>query len=194
MKKFWSEFLRITVAVLLVPVSLFCLFDLGLEIMGYPKMDEFLMSLQIPFTAKQITNVGGVLFLIWLPCFFGNLWFQKEAARKSAEEDAERREAIFIDPDRTDTPLRRAGTNVKNRVFLEKTVDTYRICYRRVGKNHELIVNGEVYAEIATKWEQNHELKAIVDGHEIRAGYSNIGYNYLIFDGKRIAKNLRVFF
>ena len=73
-------------------------------------------------------------------------------------------------------------------------MDTYHICYRRIGKNHELIVNDEVYAEMTTKWEQSHELKAFVNGHEIRAGYKKEGYSYLIFDGKTVAKKLRVFF
>ena len=193
MKKFWSEFFRITVAVLLVPVSLFCLFDLGLEIMGYPKMDELLMSLQIPFTAKQITNVEVVLFLIWLPCFFGNLWFQKEAARKSAEEDAERRAALFIDPDRTDEPLRPAGTSVKSRILLEHRVGVYHICYRRVKKTNELVINGLVYDEMTARVEPSHELRAMVEGHDIRVGFNSVGFSYASFDGKRVAKKVRLF-
>ena len=99
-----------------------------------------------------------------------------------------------FDSGHTDMPLRRADMETKNRVFLKKTIEAYNICYRRVGKTHELIVNGDVYAEITTGWEQNHELKTHINGHELRAGYNKIGYNYLIFDGKTVAKNLRVFF
>ncbi len=193
MKKFWREFFRIAVAVLLFPVSVYCLFDFGLEIMGYPKMDELLVSLQIPFTTRQITNVGLVLLVVWLLCFFANLWFQKEAARESAETDAERRMAISLDPDRTDEALRPADTSVKCRILLEHTERGYHICYRRVQKTNELVINGMVYDEMTALVETSHELCAIVEGHDIRVGFDGVGFSYVTFDGKRVAKKLRWF-
>lgn len=186
--------LRITCNILFYPSILFCIYGGVLEIAGYPFMDDLLASAQLPITAQQVSNIGFVTCGLWILCFFGILGLNQKKENAASEAAEIARVAYNFDPNRSDTPLRRAETGVKNRVFLEKTMDTYHICYRRIGKNHELIVNGEVYAEISTKWEQNHELKALVKGHEIRAGYKKEGYSYLIFDGKTVAKKLRVFF
>ena len=186
--------LRITCNILFYPSILFCIYGGVLEIAGYPFMDDLLASAQLPITAQQVFNIGLVTCGLWTLCFFCTLGLNQKKENAAFEAAEIARVAYNFDPNRSDTPLRRAETDVKNRVFLEKTMDTYHICYRRVGKNHELIVDDEVYAEMTTKWEQSHELKAFVNGHEIRAGYKKEGYSYLIFDGKTVAKKLRVFF
>lgn len=194
MKTTLKKALRIAYSILFIPTLLCFIYDLVLELAGYSFVNDLLASAQIPLSAQQLAYISYGVGVLWLLCLGGILVLnQKE--QKAAEETAEKaRIANNFDPNCTDTPLRQADRDVKNRVFVEKTVDAYRICYRRVGKRHELIVNGEVYAEITTGWEQNHELKTHVNGHEIRAGYNKIGYNYLIFDGETVVKNLRVFF
>ncbi len=194
MKATLKKALRIAHNILLIPTLLFFIYDLVLELAGYPFVNELLTSAQIPLTAQQVAYIGFIICTLWILCFFGILGLNQKKENAAFEAAEVTRIANNFDPNRTDTPLRPADMNVKSRIFLEKTIDAYLICYRRVGKNHELIVNGEVYAEISTKWEENHELKTLVNGHEIRAGYNKIGYNYLIFDGKTVAKNLRVFF
>lgn len=194
MKMPLKKILQIAYKVLLAPTLLFGAFNLALEIAGYPFMDDLLLSLRVSFTTRQLLGVGFVISTAWLLCFLGSRWLTQKEKQVAAEAEAKARIANHFDPKQTDEALRHADMDIKSRILLEKTIGAYRICYRRVGKAHELIVNGEVYAEMITKWEQNHELKTHVSGHEIRAGYNKIGYNYLIFDGITVAKNLRAFF
>lgn len=90
------------------------------------------------------------------------------------------------------TPLRRADEEVKHRVLLEATRGTYRICYRRVKKVNELVINGWVYDEYEALMETHHTLEARIDGHVITASFDNItSRSYIHFDGEEVAKKMR---
>ncbi len=88
--------------------------------------------------------------------------------------------------------IRRADTDVKHRVFLEKRMFNMDICYRRVKRVNELVINGYVYDELEALAEPPHTLEAYADGHHIEAGYDGVG-SFLKVDGKEIAKKIRIF-
>ncbi len=88
--------------------------------------------------------------------------------------------------------LRRADTEVKSRTLLEVEEQGYQIVYRRVKKVNELVVNGVVYDEYEALVEFPHTLSAVVDGHKIEVQYDDTSHMYIIFDGKEIAKKLRL--
>ncbi|MBQ5601777.1 MAG: hypothetical protein IIU77_03015 [Clostridia bacterium] len=92
-----------------------------------------------------------------------------------------------------DSPiLRRADTETKFRVLLEARVDNYRICYRRIKHTNELVINGNVYAELKGIIESAHILGAVVDGHIIEASFNGT-HSIIEFDEKLVAKKLRLF-
>ncbi len=112
------------------------------------------------------------------------------ADRTEAERRASRDKRRVSGQD--DTGLRRANMGGKSKILLEKTVEEYKICYRRVGSTNELIVNGVVYDEMKAVVEFEHDLCATVDGHEIHAGFDDASYSYITFDGARVAEKLRL--
>ncbi len=90
------------------------------------------------------------------------------------------------------TVIRIADNDVKHRVLLEAQVANYAICYRRVKRTNELVVNGNVYDEIEGLVEHPHTLEARIEGHLIEASF-NGSHSVIFFDGKEIAKKLRLF-
>ncbi len=93
----------------------------------------------------------------------------------------------------TDTvTLRRADADVKHRVLLETEINGCSICYRRVKRTNELVVNGYVYDEFEALIEPPHELVAIKDGHRITAGTNGASQAFITFDGEQIAKKQRL--
>ena len=97
------------------------------------------------------------------------------------------------DEETEDSPiLRRADTETKFRVLLEARVDNYRICYRRIKHTNELVINGNVYAELKGIIESAHILGAVVDGHIIEASFNGT-HSIIEFDEKLVAKKLRLF-
>ena len=88
------------------------------------------------------------------------------------------------------TPLRNMDRDVKNRVLAEAEFDGHRICYRRVGKVNELIVDGVVYDEYTARAELPHELSAQVGGHFICAGLAN-NHSYIMVDGNELVSKMR---
>lgn len=88
--------------------------------------------------------------------------------------------------------LRRADNEVKSRTLLQAEESGFQIVYRRVKKVNELIVNGIVYDEYEALVEFPHTLSAVVDGHKIEVMYDDKSHMYIIFDGKQIAKKLRL--
>ena len=86
--------------------------------------------------------------------------------------------------------LRRADMETKHRVLLETEALGHKICYRRVKKTNELVIDGYVYAELTALIEFNHALKAIINAHTIVVGYNGI-QSYIKIDGKDVAKKIR---
>ncbi len=191
MKDFLKKYCPIVSKILSVPFWIVAVFVCCLKIFGDEKVDEFLVSLQVPFNSLHILYVGGIIFLLWLPCYALTAYYKETEAKNAAEAEAKAYFAENFDPGQTDTPLRVAVKDVKCRILLEKAVGTYRICYRRVGKTNELVVNGMVYDEMTATLEGEHELAAVVDGHNILVGLDNTNHSYVTFDGETVAKKIR---
>ena len=109
------------------------------------------------------------------------------------EEPAEAEEAK-PEPENNDSPvLHRADYSVKNRILLIVQWEDYEICYRRVGKTNELVVNSMVYDILDTgAIESAHELSCTVGGHEITAGTGADSFMFITFDGQVIKRKLRL--
>lgn len=120
----------------------------------------------------------GLFFIVY--GIGGAVYEKRELARQAKnDEDAER------------PPLRVANPDVKRRILLETSVDGYQICYRRVRRVNELVVNGMVYDEKSGLIEYPHRLSVTLEGHRIEAGLNQAGNSYIRFDGKRIAGKIR---
>lgn len=88
--------------------------------------------------------------------------------------------------------IRIADNDVKHRVLAQAQVANYDICYRRVKRTNELVVNGNVYDEIESLVERPHALNARVDGNLITAS-CNGTHSIICFNGEEKAKKLRLF-
>ena len=88
--------------------------------------------------------------------------------------------------------LRVADTTVKSRTLLETDVHGHAVCYRRVKRTNELVIDGNVYDEIEMLMETAHALHATVDGHEIVVGYDGVSKSYVKVDGVVVGTKLRL--
>ena len=88
--------------------------------------------------------------------------------------------------------IRRADTDVKHRVLLQKRMFNMDICYRRVKRVNELVINGYVFDEYEALAEQAHTLEAYVDGHDVEAIYNGT-HSIINVDGKEVVKKIRIF-
>lgn len=89
--------------------------------------------------------------------------------------------------------IRWADPEVKHRVLLETECQSMRICYRRVGRTNELVINGYVYDEKEMLIEPSHELFAVFNGHRVVAGYNSFtAKSYILVDNQQIAEKTRI--
>lgn len=88
------------------------------------------------------------------------------------------------------TPLRPADVDVKHRVLLESEYGRHQVCYRRVGKVNELVIDGQVYDEYEARMEMPHSLTARIGGHTFEVGYGN-SRSYFFVDGQQIESKIR---
>lgn len=90
-------------------------------------------------------------------------------------------------------PLRRADTEVKSRTLLETNYNGRHICYRRVKRVNELVIDGYVYDDVEILVELAHSLTAKLDGHTYQVGYDGSVHSYLSVDGNTVMKKLRLY-
>lgn len=88
--------------------------------------------------------------------------------------------------------IRIADFDVKFRVLAEADYNGHRICYRRVKKVNELVIDGYVFDEIEMLAETPHELTAIINGETIHAGLRAPSSSYISVNGNDIIKKLRL--
>ncbi len=88
--------------------------------------------------------------------------------------------------------LRAVGNDVKHRILIDGNHSGHYICYRRVGRVNELVIDGYVYDELEILVETAHALKATVDGHNIQVGFDGAMHSYIRIDGQQVAKKLRL--
>lgn len=99
-----------------------------------------------------------------------------------------------LESENSNTPtLRVADTGVKSRVLLEANALGRHICYRRVKRINELVIDGYVYDDVEMLVESAHALNAIIDGHRFQVGYDGSAHSYLRVDGETVARKLRLF-
>lgn len=119
--------------------------------------------------------------------------------RKMPEDAVADGEEVLLNADgsvtQTDysTYKRAADLTVKARILLEAEVLGHRVCYRRVKRVNELVVDGNVYDEVEMLVETAHSLTVVVDGHTIVAGFDGGAKSYLLVDGQEIAKKTRLY-
>ncbi len=75
---------------------------------------------------------------------------------------------------------------------METDTAGHHVCYRRVGRVNELVIDGFVYDEYEKILENAHELSAHLDGHLFAVGLTEDTKNYLFVDGECIKKKLRL--
>lgn len=132
--------------------------------------------------------IGGFLCLgaVFLICYTAT-----EAKKEKQEQDRQNRSAERVYDSGDTVALRSAAPAEKQKILLSADRGEYRICYRRVGKVNELIVNGRVYDEYKALVEFEHALCATVDGHEIEAGLTADSDSYILFDDEILAEKKR---
>lgn len=93
-----------------------------------------------------------------------------------------------------DSPILRTAYETggaKVKVFIETAWSGHTLLYRRVGKDtEELVVDGQVYAEMPRPRVKSASMSATVSGMHIEAGITN-GSNLMIVDGRIIASTVR---
>ncbi len=115
-----------------------------------------------------------------------------QSASERKEADRRRRKKERKIEGKEDSAIRFADFSKKGKILLEKSVQGYKICYRRVKSTNELIINGKVYDDKKALIEFEHRLSATLDNHIIAAGLDKDDYSYIIFDGKRVAEKKRL--
>ncbi|MBR4072110.1 MAG: APC family permease [Clostridia bacterium] len=93
---------------------------------------------------------------------------------------------------RNSQPICRAEEDVKHRVLLEADALGYHICYRRVKRMNQLVINGWVYAQVEMLVEPPHTLQAVIDGHLVEAGMDETPRSFIKVDGELITKKFRL--
>lgn len=154
------------------------------ELLNFETSQKEIDSYDNGYIAIGIILCIGGAFLIWYVIVSSNYQLNETARQKNKAN------AKMFGQD--DTALRWADYSVKSKTLLEATVESYKICYRRVKTVNELVINGLVYDEKKGILEFAHNLSGVIDGHKIEAGYDESGYSYIIFDGERIAEKRRI--
>ena len=90
-----------------------------------------------------------------------------------------------------ESPLRPADIAVKARILLQGHFAGHQVCYRRVKRVNELVIDGFVYDEIEMLVETPHQLNAVVGEHNISAGFAGV-HSFIAVDGEKVAKKLRI--
>ena len=90
------------------------------------------------------------------------------------------------------TPIRRADEDVKHRVLLECEYGGHRVCYRRVKRVNELVIDGNVYDEYTAMIESPHKLVARIAGHTYEVGTNQQNRSYFQVDGEQIESKIRL--
>lgn len=147
----------------------------------------------------EVSGILDVLFHIWVLFYLFQGIISASKLKKMptdslAEMDAEPVEVETASVELVNSvPKRRADEDVKHRVLLECEHGTYRICYRRVKRINELVINGYVYDEYEALMELEHILSANLDGHRIEVGFDGRGWSFCRFDGEEVAKKMRLY-
>lgn len=138
--------------------------------------------------AEEVSGIMDVLFHIWIMYYlFSGYGAAKKLKKLPPEPEAEQTTEVLTNS----APIRRIDENEKCRVLLEAAHGSYRVCYRRVKKTNQLVINDYIYDEMELTIEPAHCLKAVLDGHQFEVGYDGHAQSYFKFDGNQVAKKTR---
>ncbi len=173
-KKYTAGFI---VALVMFSIDTFVLFIGGI------RLD---MLLDIAF------HIWVIVYLVWGIVYSSK---HKKLAGEAEAAILEQREAINdLDPSEkhTSAVLRDADMSIKFRVLAEANAEGHNICYRRIKKVNELVVDGKVYAAITFKFlESRHTLAAQIDGHTISAGFDGT-YSFIAVNDVVVVSKIRI--
>ena len=143
--------------------------------------------------AEEISSVMDMLFhVLILYYLFSGYAADRKLKKLSPEPEVEVTEEG--QPLENSVPLRRIGEDEKCRVLLEAQHGIYHVCYRRIKRTNQLVINNYIYDEVEMLMETDHTLKAVLDGHVFEVGFRSTGSSsYFWVDGKEIAKKIRWF-
>ena len=88
--------------------------------------------------------------------------------------------------------IRHADLNVKFRILIEANYNGHQVCYRRVKRVNELVIDGYVYDEVEMLVEGAHSLNARIDNQNYQVGFDGAAHSYFKVDGVQVAKKLRL--
>ncbi len=89
------------------------------------------------------------------------------------------------------TAALRVAEDTKHRVFIEGDFNGKHICFRRVKRINELVIDGYVYDEVEMLVEMPHTLTAFTDGHKISVGFDGTR-SFIAVDDIEVAKKVRI--
>lgn len=150
--------------------------------------------------AEDISGIFDVIIHIWVLYYLiigVKYGIQLKKMPEEAIEEISREEKdnkIFQNNiEGESTILRKADENVKHRVLLESDALGHHICYRRVKRINELVIDGYVYDDVEMLVESSHSLNAVIAGHKIQVGYDGGINSYLRIDGETVLKKKRFY-
>lgn len=148
--------------------------------------------------AEDVTGVLDALFHVWVLYYLivgviAGTKLKKLPAEEPIPQIATDGEPVETSELADTAPLRYADMAEKFRVLLEADAHGKHICYRRVKRVNELVINGYVYAEFEALVEPPHELSATLGGHTFSAGTDKSSRSYIKADGEILAKKLRLY-
>ena len=146
--------------------------------------------------AEDISGILDVIIHIWVLYYLIVGVRAGAQLKKLPEEDGAAEELVEFGPGAQTSggtfQPQIAEMDVKFRVLLETEQLGHRICYRKVKRTNELLVDGYVYDRLEMLMETAHVLTANVDGHTIQTGYDGGLHSYIRIDGEIVAKKLRL--
>ena len=91
----------------------------------------------------------------------------------------------------TNSPIiRHADLSVKFRILIEANYNGHQVCYRRVKRVNELVIDGYVYDEVEMLVEGAHSLNARIDNQNYQVRFDGAAHSYFKVDGVHVAKKL----
>ncbi len=158
---------------------------------------DTLAMILIYITVGDFSGILDIVIHIWVLYYLVvGITYGHKLKNLTPEEEAEFEQLQAVEAQEplqegNSSPLRSADSADKFRVLAEVSFNGYDICYRRVKRVNELVVNGYVYDDVEMLVEAPHELTARVNGHIIKAGYDG-GFSYILVDGEKVKKKLRL--
>lgn len=159
---------------------------------------DTLCMIALYISIEDFTGILDIIMHIWILYFLISGVINGYKLNKLPEDDIifDKVEEIDIQSsfdDQYPSILRKADFSIKSRILLETEYHGLHICYRRVKRVNELIINCNVYDDIEMLLESSHALNARINGHTYQVGFDGLAHSYLRVDGQTVIKKLRLY-